>query len=171
MASMPPFLHGKVDSMKVFGYISSALTRAAMSGAAVTPNELMRVAFRDLQMQRWDAANATNLELGCAEHYMFARWIAGKTGDAFMMDGPDWYDTYKKMAKRIGVEKYVRKSDNPTLPPGPELIAWGKLGAQEGLNDFREWHPGHEGVQGAAAGIMLESVIKMLRDNIAKQFE
>jgi hypothetical protein len=155
------------DHNKVINRILDAYFKAS----GTTVNDRVYNAFRALQAERGIGTNSLDLELGCAEHYMYARFLAGKTGDPWTVAGGKMYDLLKKSARTVGAEKLIRKHDNPTLPPHPDLVRWGEQGARDGLQDFRSANPDKPLKTGPALRIMAESMAKIIQDKVREQLE
>jgi hypothetical protein len=124
----------KVNHKEVQRIIEQALNHES-SGLKTT--ERVYNAFRVLQERRRTKA-PLDLNLAAAEHYMYARFLSGKTGDPAMIAVPTAY-AIKKMAYFVlGKEKDMRTTpNNPVLPPSVESVVWGTIGVQEGLKDYR----------------------------------
>ena len=84
----------------------------------------------------------TDVNLAAAEHYMFARYLAGKTGDPLVLAAPTLYALKKVAYFAAGKEKDMRTTpNNPVLPPSIESVVWGTMGVEEGLKDFKGENP------------------------------
>ena len=92
-------------------------------------------AFRSLQERR-QKREPLDIDLAAAEHYMFARYLAGVTGDPFVKMGPTLYGLKKRFYFALGIQQRMAVTANPVLPPSPAVERWGLTGATEGLDDF-----------------------------------
>ena len=73
---------------------------------------------------------------------MYARYLAGKTGDPMVLAAPRCMHFKKTLYFALGKEKAMRTSpNNPVLPPSIESVVWGTLGVEQGLKDFRGENP------------------------------
>jgi hypothetical protein len=107
---------------------------------------------RDLNIvvRRVDTA-PTDLDLADAEHYMYARFLAGSTGDPATKSLVYGYELVKVVRYVTGREKDLRTDPRfPVLPPSAEALSWGAKGADDGLQDYRITHGGKTGKMGSA---------------------
>lgn len=110
-----------------------------VSGSKTT--ERVAAAFYLLRERRRTVA-PNDVNLAAAEHYMFARALAGTTGDPLVLAAPALYALKKTFYFAIGQEKSMRTSpNNPVLPPSVESVVWGTLGVEQGLKDYRGENP------------------------------
>src|SRR6185295_9741680 len=91
-----------------------------------------------------------NPDLAAAEHYLYARFLAGNTGDPLVTEAPAIYAFKKKIFFALEIENLMTTSPYPCLPPTEESVAWGKRGAIDGLNDFKFMNPSTDFKVGAA---------------------
>lgn len=84
-----------------------------------------------------DAGNSLDLELAAAEHYLFMRFSAGKSGDTGYRRLPKWYETFKSAAVRSDWEHMIQTSDQPVSPPNENVTRWGNQGVERGLLDYQ----------------------------------
>lgn len=91
-----------------------------------------------------------DLNLADAEHYLYARFLAGSTGDpsthALVVGYKLW--TTVKYA-RAGEKDLPIDSRFPVLPSA-DALNWGLTGVQDGLRDYRNLHRGRLGMAGGA---------------------
>ena len=111
---------------------------AKFTGPTIT--DRVYQAFRSLQARR-RSKEWNNQELAAAEHYMYARYLAGRTGDPMVVASPDLYDMKKQVFVALDIQSLMNTTDYPGLPPSPEMVKWGKKGATDGLMDFRMANP------------------------------
>jgi len=107
-------------------------------GATIT--DRIYQAFRSLQARR-RSKEWNNQELAAAEHYMYARFLAGRTGDPMVASSPDLYDLKKRAFIALDIQNLMNTTDYPGLPASPEMVKWGKKGATDGLMDFKMANP------------------------------
>ena len=128
----------KVDHQEVQRIIEQALNHES-SGMKTT--DRVFAAFRVLQERRRTKA-PLDVNLAAAEHYMYARALAGKTGDPALIAVPTAYGVKKAIYFALGKEKAMRTTpNNPVLPPSVESVVWGTLGVEQGLKDYRGENP------------------------------
>ena len=100
-----------------------------------------------------------DLNLADAEHYMYARFLAGNTGDASVKALVVGYETAKVVKYLRGKEKDLRTDSRfPVLPPSIDAVNWGLAGAEDGLNDYKAAHNGTLGKFGSAGKANWEMV-------------
>ena len=133
---MPDVVMPKVNETVVKRIIMDALTKE--TGATI--NEKVYKAFRSLQARR-RSKEWVNVELAAAEHYMYARFLAGATGDPMVHLAPNWYNLKKKVFFELDIQSLMATSEYPGLPPSDESVAWGERGAMDGLLDFKGANP------------------------------
>jgi len=133
---MPDLVMPKVNDAAVSRIIEDALTKE--KGATI--NEKVYKAFRTLQARR-RSKEWTNVELAAAEHYMYARFLAGATGDPAVLLSPNLYNIKKKVFLKLDIQDLMTTSKYPGLPPSDELVAWGERGAGVGLIDYMGANP------------------------------
>jgi hypothetical protein len=93
----------------------------------------------------------SDLDLADAEHYMYARFLAGSTGDPATKSLVYGYELVKVVRYLTGREKDLRTDPRfPVLPPSAEAVAWGAQGAEDGMQDYRDTHGGKTGKMGTA---------------------
>jgi len=128
----------KVNHREVQRIIEQTLNHE-VSGEKTT--DKVGAAFALLRERRRTVA-PTDVNLAAAEHYMYARYLAGKTGDPMVLAAPTIYALKKTLYFALGKEKAMRTSpNNPVLPPSIESVVWGTLGVEQGLKDFRGENP------------------------------
>lgn len=92
-----------------------------------------------------------DVNLADAEHYMYARFLAGDTGDPSVKVLVLGYETAKVVKYASGKEKELRTDSRfPVLPPSMDAVSWGLEGAADGLDDYRAAHNDKLGSMGTA---------------------
>jgi hypothetical protein len=92
-----------------------------------------------------------DVDLADAEHYMYARFLAGSTGDPSTRGLVVAYELVKVVRYALNDEKSLRTDPRfPVLPPATSAVDWGLSGVKDGLNDFALENPGKRGSVGAA---------------------
>lgn len=92
-----------------------------------------------------------DLNLADAEHYLYARYLAGSTGDPSTHALVVGYELWKTVKYARGREKDLRTDPRfPVLPPSVDAVNWGLSGVQDGLQDYRNLHRGRLGMAGGA---------------------
>jgi hypothetical protein len=92
-----------------------------------------------------------DLNLADAEHYLYARFLAGSTGDPSASSLVVGYELWKTVKYVRGREKDLRTDPRfPVLPPSIDAVNWGLQGIQAGLQDYRDLHGGKFGKTGSA---------------------
>jgi hypothetical protein len=98
-----------------------------------------------------DPAAPLDVNLADAEHYMYARFLASKTGDPSIKALVTGYQLKKYLDSLFRTEQKMRTDSRyPVLPPSTSAIAWGLKGADEGLKDYAAAHGGAYGEFGSA---------------------
>jgi hypothetical protein len=93
----------------------------------------------------------TDLDLADAEHYMYARFLGGSTGDPTTSTLVAGYEVIKVLRLSMGHEKDLRTDRRfPVLPPSMSAVNWGMQGASDGLEDYKSLHGGQLGKAGSA---------------------
>lgn len=142
---------GKVDDARVKKIIYSELS--AQDNKLDIINKVGK-AFRSLQARRRIEANALDISLAAAEHYMYARFLAGATGDPIVNYAPTAYGLKKKVYITLGIVKKMQTTLLPVLPPNDKVEWWGKKGAKEGLEDYEKVHNKKAGNYGKALSFL-----------------
>jgi len=92
-----------------------------------------------------------DLNLADAEHYLYARFLAGSTGDPSAGSMVVVYELLKTAKYIGGREKDMRTDPRfPVLPPSVDAVNWGLKGIEAGLQDYRNLHGGKLGKMGSA---------------------
>ena len=92
-----------------------------------------------------------DLNLADAEHYLYARFLAGSTGDPAARTLVVGYELWKSVKYARGREKDLRTDPRfPVLPPSIDAVNWGLSGIEDGLQDYRNLHGGKSGKLGSA---------------------
>ncbi|PAJ79685.1 hypothetical protein [Burkholderia ubonensis] len=92
-------------------------------------------AFRWLQARR-RKHSPEDINLAAAEHYMYARFLAGDTGDPLVKATPILYGAKKRVYFALGIQDKMATSPGPVLAPNRSVERWGLKGATEGLRDY-----------------------------------
>lgn len=96
-------------------------------------------------------AAPNDLNLADAEHYMYARFLAGSTGDPTTSGLVYGYELWKVVQFVTGRESKLRTDPRfPVLPPSADAVDWGIRGVDDGLQDYRKEHAGGTGKLGDA---------------------
>lgn len=91
--------------------------------------------FRSLQQRRREV-EPLNINLAAAEHYMYARFLAGVSGDPSIKMAPTLYGLKKRLYFALGIQDKMATTQNPVLPPNNVVERWGTNGATDGLVDY-----------------------------------
>ena len=91
--------------------------------------------FRSLQKRRREV-EPLNINLAAAEHYMYARFLAGVSGDPLVKVAPTAYGLKKRIYFALGIQERMATTLNPVLPPNDAVERWGTTGATDGLVDY-----------------------------------
>jgi hypothetical protein len=91
--------------------------------------------FRSLQKRRREV-EPLNINLAAAEHYMYARFLAGTSGDPSIKMAPTLYGLKKRLYFALGIQEKMATTQNPVLPPNNDVERWGTNGATAGLVDY-----------------------------------
>jgi len=145
----------KVNEAMVIRHIENALLKEMSSGGTI--NEKVGKAFRALQSQR-RSKEWVDPDLAAAEHYLYARFLAGATGDPIVTQAPRFYNLKKKIFFFLEIENLMTTSAYPCLPPTEESVAWGERGAMDGLNDFKFMNPATDFTIGGSVKPLAKSV-------------
>ena len=96
-------------------------------------------------------AAPNDVDLADAEHYMYARFLAGSTGDPSTRGLVVAYELVKVVRYALNDEMSLRTDPRfPVLAPAMGAVDWGLSGVKDGLNDFAKENPGKPGSVGAA---------------------
>ena len=95
----------------------------------------IRRAWLSLQTRRREL-DPLNINLAAAEHYMYARFLAGVSGDPSVRMAPTLYGLKKRLFFAFGIQDKMATTANPVLPPNAAVERWGTTGANEGLLDY-----------------------------------
>ena len=83
--------------------------------------------FRSLQKRRREA-DPLNIHLVAAEHYMYARFVAGTSGDPSLKAAPALYGLKKRLCFALGIEEEMATIHNRVLSPSNDVERWGPKG-------------------------------------------
>ena len=115
--------------------------------------------FRVLQKRRRQN-EPLNIDLAAAEHYMYARFLAGLTGDPLVQYASTAYHIKKKVFFILGIQEMMRTTNEPVMPPRLKLEQWGKKGAQQGIKDWEAANPGKPKNHGAALQLLSKEAFR-----------
>ena len=127
-----------VNDSNVTGIINQALSAQGNKPGETIVHRTSR-AFRQLQSRRRHL-EPLNIDLAAAEHYMYARFLAGMTGDPAVRMAPTLYDLKKRLYFFLGIEERMATTHHPVLPPNQAVERWGIQGVEEGLRDYEATH-------------------------------
>ncbi len=85
-----------------------------------------------------NSGDSDNLSLDAAEHYLFMRFCASKSGDTGYRELPPWYETARRFAVKHDLEKYIANNDQPISTPDSKITSWGNKGVEVGLSDYKK---------------------------------
>ena len=123
-----------VDDQEVWRIVNLELSRA--SGASVV--QTTGYAWPTFKAPRRDGVHATDVNVAAAEHYMYSRFLTGRTGDPLTRLYPTAYFLKKVAFFAVGKEEAMRTDPaNPVLPPWLASVAWGNQGAIDGMSDYK----------------------------------
>ena len=91
--------------------------------------------FRTLQERR-RTVEPLNINLAAAEHYMYARFLAGVSGDPTVVFALTIYGFKKHVYFALGIQDRMATTSMPVLPPNDACQRWGTRGANDGLLDY-----------------------------------
>ncbi|AYZ66886.1 hypothetical protein EGY31_27495 [Burkholderia multivorans] len=117
-------------------------------------------AFRSLQsLRRTDRPEDINL--AAAEHYMYARFLAGETGDPLVKATPTLYGAKKRVYFALGIQDRMATSPHPVLAPNRSVERWGLKGAEDGLRDYSAVNNGQPANRfGASLGSLSKEALR-----------
>lgn len=144
-----------INDTAVKRIINQAIARAV----APTVIEKVGKAFRELQSRR-RKKEPLNIDLAAAEHYMYARFLAGVTGDPFVEYAPTAYHIKKKVLSILRIQERMQTTKEPVMPPRLKLVQWGKKGAVQGIKDWEAVNPGKPKNRGAALKVLSTEAIR-----------
>ncbi|MCU7937424.1 MAG: hypothetical protein KZQ99_21630 [Candidatus Thiodiazotropha sp. (ex Dulcina madagascariensis)] len=144
-----------INDVEVQKIINLSMTSA--SGATVV--DKVGKAFRVLQERR-RKKEPHNIDLAAAEHYIYARFLAGITGDPLVEFAPSAYHIKKKVFVLLGIQEKMQTTKEPVMPPRPKLKQWGKKGARQGLRDWEAVNPGKSKNRGAALKVLSKEALR-----------
>ncbi|KVZ09355.1 hypothetical protein [Burkholderia ubonensis] len=125
--------------------------------------EQVRRAFRSLQLLRRTQL-PKDINLAAAEHYMYARFLAGATGDPLVKATPVLYGAKKRVYFALGIQDRMATTPNPVLAPNTSVERWGLKGAKEGLRDYSAVNNGQPANRfGASLGTLSREALRYKR--------
>ncbi|RUL78903.1 hypothetical protein [Dyella choica] len=82
-------------------------------------------------------------DVAAAEHYMYIRFLASRSGDPACITAPVMYAAKKLIDQMLGrLQAGQAQGGHPVLPSNPYVVAWGQRGVLDGLKDYKEANPG-----------------------------
>jgi hypothetical protein len=94
-------------------------------------------------------------DAAAAEHYMYIRFLAGKTGDPACSAAPTLYAAKKLLDQALGrLQSGQAQGGHPVLPSNPYIVAWGQRGVSDGLADYKKLSPASNFNLGGALGTL-----------------
>jgi len=91
-----------------------------------------------------------DLNLADAEHYLYARFLAGSTGDPSTHALVVGYKLWTTVKYARACEKDLPIESTFSGHPPADAMNWGLTGVQDGLLDYRNLHRGRLGMAGGA---------------------
>ncbi|WP_431820979.1 hypothetical protein [Burkholderia sp. F1] len=155
-------MNEQVSDEVVQSTINGAILRAR-GGKGDIVDQVSR-AFRSLQsLRRTDRPEDINL--AAAEHYMYARFLAGATGDPLVKATPTLYGAKKRVYFALGIQDRMATSPgNPVLAPNSSVERWGLKGAKDGLRDYSAVNNGQPADRfGASLSTLREEALRYKR--------
>lgn len=96
--------------------------------------QILKTAIRGDHAHRYD----DDYDAAAAEHYMYIRFLAGKTGDPTCHTAPVLYAAKKLFDQVLGrLQTGQAQGGHPVLPANPYIVAWGQSGVVDGLADYK----------------------------------
>jgi hypothetical protein len=151
-------MNGQVNDANVQLIITAALN-AVPPEPGDTVVDRTRKAFRVLQKRR-RTLEPLNIDLAAAEHYMYVRFLAGRTGDPLVTLAPTGYGIKKRVFFLFGIQDRMATTAHPVLPPNDDVEKWGKRGAEAGMQDFELVNPGKERNYGGALKALRQEALR-----------
>jgi hypothetical protein len=107
-------------------------------------------------------------DAAAAEHYMYIRFLAGKTGDPACHAAPTLYAAKKILDQVLGrLQSGQAQGGHPVLPSNPYIVDWGQRGVRDGLVDYKAVSNGAQYKVGSGVGVLAGfSMSKDLADRI-----
>ncbi|KVD16138.1 hypothetical protein [Burkholderia ubonensis] len=154
-------MNEQVSDEVVQSTINRAILRARGGDGDIV--EQVRRAFRSLQSLR-RTERPEDINLAAAEHYMYARFLAGATGDPLVKATPVLYGAKKRVYFALGIQDRMATSPNPVLAPNRSVERWGLKGAKDGLRDYSAVNNGQSANRfGASLGTLREEALRYKR--------
>lgn len=96
--------------------------------------QILKIVIRGDDAHRYDY----DYDAAAAEHYMYIRFLAGRTGDPTCHTAPALYAAKKVFDQALGrLQKGQAQDGHPVLPANPYIVAWGQIGVVDGLKDYQ----------------------------------
>ncbi|KVH69449.1 hypothetical protein WJ41_20620 [Burkholderia ubonensis] len=154
-------MNEQVSDEVVQSTINRAILRARGGDGDIV--EQVRRAFRSLQSLR-RTERPEDINLAAAEHYMYARFLAGATGDPLVKATPVLYGAKKRVYFALGIQDRMATTSNPVLAPNTSVERWGLKGAKDGLRDYSDVNDGQPANRfGASLGSLREEALRYKR--------
>lgn len=127
-------MSGSVNDSTVESLIHDELLRHQPRRGESVVDQVAR-SFRSLQLRR-RTQEPLSTDLAAAEHYMYARYLCGLSGDPSVRLAPTLYGLKKRMYFALGIGDRMATTRMPVLPPNAGVERWGTKGAEDGLLDY-----------------------------------
>ena len=124
-----------VNDARVKSIITTAMAQQSPKAGETVVNSVSR-AFRVLQNRR-RTVEPLSIDLAAAEHYMYARFLAGISGDPVVKAAASLYGLKKRAYFALGIQDRMATTKMPVLPPSKDVERWGLQGANDGLEDYK----------------------------------
>lgn len=82
--------------------------------------------------------NSSDLQGAAAEHYLLTRYMASKTGNAYVRDWPHHYHAYKETLTKKGLAGTLAVTDKPPSALSIDVTTFGVKGANTGLREYEK---------------------------------
>jgi hypothetical protein len=126
--------------------------------------QLLKTTIRGDEGHRYDH----DFDAAAAEHYMYIRFLAGRTGDPSCHTAPALYAVKKLFDQVFGrLQSGQAHVGHPVLPANPYIVTWGQSGVVDGLKDYKSVSHGAEYKLGSAIESLAEfSLPKKMAEKI-----
>jgi len=139
--------------------VQAIIDRELVKYLSHEPRERTRLAFRSLQERR-QGPEPLDINLAAAEHYLFARFLAGRTGEPLVRFAPTLYGIKKRAYFALGIGQRMAVTSNPVLPPNADVERWGNKGADDGLADYTAATHAPASNYGTAVSVLCEEALR-----------